>query len=137
MRLRSLIPLCGLAISCFSSGGFWDQLKPADFPARVASIDFPNGKLVRGVPMPIGAWNLQLPANATAGAQFGGYGAVRIVIRGLTCTNKVMGAKPCSLTLSKPQNSYYAGPATSPCAVYMQGGPALPIDCPGNISFEH
>jgi hypothetical protein len=131
--VRTTVVLCAMALAataCFSTRGWWDRVQPADFPARVAAIVFPEGRLDRGRGFQYGSWTVELGQAATAVARFGRYGATRVDVRGLTCKNKVVGTVSCSMALARVSPMSYHGPHASPCALFTERHAPISIVCP-------
>jgi hypothetical protein len=136
--MRRALFIAVVAVGCVPTNRWWDRLRATDFPARVASIEFPQGKLARGIDLFHGAWTVALTQAASATGYFGPQGIGRIDVRGLNCKNKVIGESRCSLMIVRP--SPYASsydPNASPCMLYPERSAALPIECPLDIVLDH
>jgi hypothetical protein len=125
------------AASCYPGRAWWDRLQAADFPARVAAVELPDGrKLTKATPLQHGSWAVSFGSSPAASAQGGSF-ISQVTVRGLVCSNKVVGTEPCTLSMTRPDSSpvLYAH-RPPPCVLFLGHRPPIPIDCPVSVTLE-
>jgi hypothetical protein len=118
----------------------WTRLKEADFPARVVAVVFSNGvTLDGGHSVTWGQWTVQFGPNPPVAEWRSGdclESGCRLafLIKGLACTNSVVGEGPCSMMIIEISSGRLWCFIRGASAGFNMAG--FNIKCPTDVEFQ-
>ena len=133
LRFSCLLITAVVMWSCVSTAPTWSRLNTSHFPRQLTAIAFPNGLEItstRG--MVWGAWRVSATGSNSLLASSGQDDEefFTIGVRGIQCTNAVVGTVECNMVLTRSKKT---GGHT--CMIVGQQVGRIDIVCPARLQY--